>query len=168
MKSLTKEMLAGAMAGIAGGMALVGSRQMMYKLTSKRAKRREREIEPRDPFIVLAQKLQKLTGISMTKRQEKLFEQIVLTKLSAMAGSTYLLIARKWPLGWLNGGVVFGTLFWAIEDEGIGPALGLVGDNTKYPAEAHLRGLVSHIIFGVVTAALLNRLNSIKMQEEII
>ncbi len=36
-----------------------------------------------------------------------------------------------------------------------GMALGLAGDNTEYPLEAHLRGLAAHVVFGVVTAGLL-------------
>ena len=33
--------------------------------------------------------------------------------------------------------------------------MGLAGDTTKYPLEAHLRGLAAHVVFGVVTAGLL-------------
>lgn len=43
--------------------------------------------------------------------------------------------------------------FLTDQDEGMRPALGLVGDNTTYPLEAHVRGLVAHIAFGLVTAA---------------
>jgi hypothetical protein len=55
-------------------------------------------------------------------------------------------------LGWLLGGAIFGTVFYLIEDEGMGPALGLAGDNTKYPAEAHVRGFAAHLAFGLVAA----------------
>lgn len=51
------------------------------------------------------------------------------------------------------GGVPFGTLFFAVMDEGANTAPGLVGDNRKYPAEAHLRGWASHVAFGVAAAA---------------
>lgn len=53
-----------------------------------------------------------------------------------------------------NQGVAFGALFSLIEDEGMGTAMGLFGDYTKYPLEAHARGLVAHVAFGVVTAAI--------------
>jgi hypothetical protein len=60
--------------------------------------------------------------------------------------------ARRWPFGWLTGGLLFGTLFWLVEDEGMGPLMGLSGDNSKYPMEAHLRGLTAHAAFGVTAA----------------
>ena len=63
--------------------------------------------------------------------------------------------ARSWKLGRLAGGVAFGALFWAVEDEGIGPMAGLAGHNAKHPLEARLRDLLAHAAFGVVTAGLL-------------
>lgn len=89
------------------------------------------------------------------KAREKIFEQCVAAALSATAGVSYTLLANKWKLNWLAGGIVFGGLFWAAEDEGLSPVLGLVGNNRKYPLEAHLRGLAAHIVFGIVTAGLL-------------
>jgi len=143
----------GALAGIIGGFALAGAAQTIYSLTSPKKIAEETAIEPRDPFIVLAEKLEKLTGRNLNDSQKKIFEQCAATALSATAGVSYALLASKWKLNWLAGGLVFGGLFWAIEDEGLSPVLGLVGDNTKYPLEAHVRGLAAHVIFGIVTAA---------------
>jgi hypothetical protein len=53
--------------------------------------------------------------------------------------------------GW-RAGAVFGALFYLIEDEGMGPAMGLFGDNTKYPLEARARGLAAHMAFGLAAA----------------
>lgn len=144
---------AGALAGIIGGFALAGAAQTMYSLTSPKKIAEETAIEPRDPFIVLAEKLEKLTGRNLDDSQKKIFEQCVATAISATAGVSYALLERKWKLNWLLGGVVFGALFWAVEDEGISPLLGLAGENTKYPLEAHIRGLAAHVMFGIVTAA---------------
>lgn len=153
--SVSKDLLVGAAAGTLGGAALLGLSVTLYDLAKPQDVAVEQAIEPRDPFIVLAQKLQAATGKEMTPHQEKVFEQAVANGLGAVMGAAYALTARNWKLGWLAGGVVFGTLFWAIEDEGLGPAMGLAGDNTQYPLEAHLRGLLSHVAFGVVTAGLL-------------
>ncbi len=143
----------GALAGVIGGFALAGAAQTIYSLTSPKKIAQETAIEPRDPFIVLAEKFEKLTGRHLDESQKKIFEQCAATALSATAGVSYALLASKWKLNWLAGGLVFGGLFWAIEDEGLSPVLGLVGDNTKYPLEAHVRGLAAHVIFGIVTAA---------------
>jgi uncharacterized membrane protein YagU involved in acid resistance len=143
----------GALAGIIGGFALAGAAQSIYSLTSAAKIAEETAIEPRDPFIVLAEKLEKLTGRHLDESQKKIFEQCAATALGATAGVSYAWLASKWNLNWLLGGLVFGGIFWAVEDEGISPLLGLVGNNTKYPLEAHVRGLAAHIVFGIVTAA---------------
>lgn len=150
---LFRRLRIGAFAGQFGRFAMTGTAQLMYNLTSTQKKLEEKSIEPRDPFIVLADKLQDATGIKMSRTQKKLFEKAVLSIIGTGSGIAYAAIARKWNLNWVAGGALFGTLFWLIEDEGMGTALGLVGDNTKYPLEAHARGLVAHIAFGVVTAA---------------
>jgi len=155
MTNLSRDIFAGAAAGTVGGAALLGLSMTLYDLARPQDINREQAIEPRDPFIVLAQKLQKATGKEMTTHEEKVFEQGVANGLSAVMGAAYALTARRWKLGWLTGGVVFGALFWLVEDEGLGPMLGLAGDNAKYPLEAHLRGLAAHVAFGVVTAGLL-------------
>ena len=154
MSSLMKDLLVGAASGVLGGAALLGMSATLYALAAPKDIEKEQAIEPRDPFIVLAQNLQKATGKTMTEHGEQVFEQGVANSLGAAMGAAYALTARRWKLGWLAGGTVFGTLFWLIEDEGIGPALGLAGDNTKYPLEAHLRGLLAHVTFGIVTAGL--------------
>ncbi|MEJ7685400.1 MAG: DUF1440 domain-containing protein [Segetibacter sp.] len=147
------DLAVGALAGIIGGFALAGAAQTIYSLTSPKTIAEETAIEPRDPFIVLAEKLEKLTGKNLNDRQKKIFEQGAAAALSVTAGVSYALLASKWNLNWLMGGAVFGGLFWAAGDEGILPVLGLAGDNTKYPLEAHARGLAAHVVFGIVTAA---------------
>lgn len=152
-KKTSPDLAVGALAGIIGGFALAGAAQTIYSLTSPEKIAEETAIEPKDPFIVLAEKLEKLTGRNLDDSQKKIFEQCFATALSATAGISYTLLASKWKLNWLLGGIVFGGLFWAVEDEGISPVLGLVGDNTKYPLEAHIRGLAAHVVFGIATAA---------------
>ncbi|HSH39030.1 MAG TPA: hypothetical protein VK993_09610 [Chthoniobacterales bacterium] len=153
MSSTLQDIGIGLVAGTAGGEALKRTAQLMWDNTDVKNRLREETIEPRDPFIVLAQRVwPALTGDKPTRAQQKLFETGVMTALGAGSGVAYVLLARRWPFGWLLGGTIFGTVFYLIEDEGMGPALGLAGDNRKYPAEAHVRGLVAHLAFGLVAA----------------
>lgn len=157
MASLLKDMAVGSMAGMIGIMAHVGTAQFMWdwtKRTNPETIKREQEIEPKDPFPILADKLGAVIGMTPTEAQERQFEQYVTVGTGATMGALYAITARRWPLGWIAGGVLFGTLFWAIEDETMGPALGLAGDNSQYPMEAHVRGWAAHVAFGIVTAAL--------------
>lgn len=148
-----QDVLIGPAAGLAGGQALARVAQMLYDRTSPENQEREQEIEPRTPFIVLTQKVAARLGLSPSPEAQKSSEKAIMLTLSMVIGTAYVAAARRWPLGWLAGGALFGTLFWLVEDEGMGPALGLVGENRQYPAEAHLRGLAAHIAFGVTAAA---------------
>ena len=153
MSPILKDIGIGLTAGTLGGEALKRTAQFMWDNTDPKNKAREEAIEPRDPFIIMAQKvLPVVTGKKPTHAQEKQFETGVMTALGAGGGIAYVLLARRWPLGWLLGGAIFGTVFYLIEDEGMGPALGLAGDNTKYPVEAHVRGFAAHLAFGLVAA----------------
>lgn len=67
MAGLLTDMAAGAAAGIVGGMALGGTAQVLYDLASPKDVAREKAIEPRNPFIVLAQQLEGAAG--MVKRR---------------------------------------------------------------------------------------------------
>ncbi|MBA2252649.1 MAG: hypothetical protein H0W13_08100 [Nitrospirales bacterium] len=161
MAANAKDIMTGSVAGLAGVMALVGVAQFMWdwaKRTRPEDIKREEEIEPKDPFPMLAQKAGVLIGVTPTEKQETQFAQYVTVGLGVTMGALYAVTARRWPLGWLAGGIVFGTLFWAIEDETMGPVLGLAGDNAQYPAEAHVRGWAAHVAFGVVTAAIVKSL----------
>ncbi len=157
MASILKDMATGTVAGLIGIMAHVGTAQFMWdwtKRTSPEDIKREHAIEPKDPFPLLAEKLGAIIGVTPTEMQERQFEQYVTVGTGATMGALYAVTARRWPLGWVAGGVVFGTLFWAIEDETMGPVMGLAGENTQYPMEAHVRGWAAHVAFGVVTAAI--------------
>lgn len=156
MPDITKDIVRGSIAGLIGIMAHVGTAQFMWdwtKRTSPEKIEREQQIEPKDPFPILADKLGSLIGVAPSETQERQFEQYVTVGTGATMGALYAVTARRWPLGWVAGGVLFGTLFWAIEDEAMGPVMGLAGENTQYPMEAHVRGWAAHVAFGIVTAA---------------
>lgn len=88
-------MAAGAAAGIVGGMALGGTAAVLYDLASLKDVAREQAIEPRNPFIVLAQRLEGAAGIEKDERREKLFELAVITTVCTSSGALYAATARK-------------------------------------------------------------------------
>lgn len=87
----------GLAAGAAGGEALKRTAQLMWENTDPKNKLREEAIEPRDPFIVLAQRVFPLiSGKSPTRAQEKMFETGVMTALGAGGGIAYVMLAWRW------------------------------------------------------------------------
>lgn len=52
-------------------------------------------------------------------------------------------------------GFLYGLGLFLVEDETAGPLLGLASGPLTYPWQAHARGLVSHLVLGMVMDAVL-------------
>ena len=57
-------------------------------------------------------------------------------------------------------GAALGLGLFIVQDEGLNTASGLSADPRKYPWQAHARGLVAHLVLGMVTNAVLNLLKA--------
>lgn len=68
-----------------------------------------------------------------------------------------LLGALRDRLVWLTAGrgFAFGVATWAIEDEWIPSQTGIAGPPTKYPWQAHGRGFIGHVVYGLTVDAVL-------------
>jgi hypothetical protein len=71
--------------------------------------------------------------------------------LAIVPGALYGALRDRLPLIGAGGGVVYGALLWAVNDEWLNTRLGLSAPPDAYPPEAHLRGLVGHLVLGAVT-----------------
>ena len=67
---------------------------------------------------------------------------------SATVGLIYGVLAARYPAIRSGFGVMYGTLVWAIADEGVVPALGLSRSPRELSAGIHLYSLIGHAIFG--------------------
>lgn len=160
MASILKTAAVGTAAGLAATQVMDKVSSYMYQRTDPEKIEQEQASEEREPPKVLIDKLERQLGVKLTKEQEIRFAKLVHYGTGLSAAAAYMLVARRWPLGWFTGGLAFGTLFWAVFDEGVSPAMGLVGDNTKYPIEAHVRGLAAHVAFGIAAAAVVQTLGA--------
>jgi uncharacterized membrane protein YagU involved in acid resistance len=66
----------------------------------------------------------------------------------ASAGLVYGLLAPRVPSMRSAFGTGYGTLVWAIADEGVIPALGLSRNPRQIPADVHLYALAGHWVYG--------------------
>ena len=67
---------------------------------------------------------------------------------SAAAGVSYALIAERVPSIRTCFGALYGTIVWAVADEGITPALGLSRGPRQLPVGLHIYSLVGHWLYG--------------------
>jgi hypothetical protein len=59
----------------------------------------------------------------------------------------------------MGNGLLFGTAFWAVIDEGANTALALTPGPTAFPWQTHARGLAGHLVFGVAADTALRALD---------
>jgi hypothetical protein len=76
---------------------------------------------------------------------------------SAAAGATYAVASSRFPAIRAGFGVGYGTLVWALADEGIVPALGLSRRPNELSTGVHLYALLGHWVYGGALDAFLTR-----------
>ena len=69
------------------------------------------------------------------------------------AGALYGILRHRVPGPGLVKGLAYGLATTVVEDEITGPAMGWASRPTAYPWQAHARGLVEHLVLGVVIDA---------------
>ncbi len=64
----------------------------------------------------------------------------------------------------MSRGLALGLGMFLVEDEVINTLTGAAAPPRRYPWQAHARGLITHLILGVVTEAVLSALDTPKQQ----
>lgn len=75
------------------------------------------------------------------------------------AGAAYAVVARKIKVSPFIKGTFFGVVVWAVSYLGWLPALGIMSPATKHPAQRNALMIAAHIVWGVVLALLVDRLD---------
>jgi hypothetical protein len=124
---------------------------------SEETLRREREAQAGLPpsTVRAAERAAEILGASLPdRRAQVLGGKAVHYGYGALWGAGFALAARalaprlRPPLA---SGLVFGALLWAISDELLVPIFGFSRGPPRYPASSHLKGLASHLVYGVAT-----------------
>ncbi|MEW5927170.1 MAG: DUF1440 domain-containing protein [Gemmatimonadota bacterium] len=153
----------GALAGAVGVWAMDKVTWWMWDREDPRALRREREARPEglDPAHVIANRVAGAMGRELTPEQPHPAGIGVHYGLGIMPGAAYGVLRGRVPAVGAAGGLLYGLALSLVEDEGIAPALGLAGRPTEYPPQAHVRGLVGHLVLGAATHATLDLLDRV-------
>jgi putative membrane protein len=95
-------------------------------------------------------------GHELTKSEKKIAGSAIHYSLGTGVGGLYGAVAELAPEVTIGGGLLFGTAFWLVVDEGAVPLLGLSKGPTEYPLSTHAYALASHFVYGL-TAELVRR-----------
>lgn len=154
--SIAGDLTFGAIAGTIATFALSGISNVLYAGESRGTRFREEWARRgQSANKVAVKKLANAAGVSLTKEQVVAGEGALHFGIGAGAGATYGAIRRHIPAPAITKGLGFGATLWLMADEGLNPALGLTPGPAAFPWQAHARGLVSHLVFGLATEGVL-------------
>ena len=108
-----------------------------------------------DPAHVIADRATKAVGVQLDDPQQNNVGLAIKYAIGVVPAA--LLGALRDRLGWLTAGrgFAFGVTTWAIEDEWATSRMGLAAAPTRYPWQAHGRGFLGHVVYGLTVDAVL-------------
>lgn len=152
--------LKGAAAGAVGVLAMDIATWWMYRGEDARRLEREKQARPlgKDPAHVAARKIASLFGSDAAQDEPNAAGIGMHYALGMVPGAAYAKVRRAQPSVAAGGGAVYGLSLFLLNDEIANRVLGLSGPPRAYPWQAHVRGVVGHVVLGVVTEATLKAL----------
>lgn len=154
----------GAIAGAIGVWALDKVTWAMWDRTSPQ-KLAQEVLEARpggmDPAHVIANRAAEAMGTELSPKQPHPAGIAVHYAIGVFPGAAYGALRHKLPVLTAGGGTLFGLGLFLMQDEGLNSILGTSGRPAEYPAEAHFRGLVGHLVFGAAMHASLKLLDQV-------
>jgi hypothetical protein len=114
-----------------------------------------------DPAHVVANRLAGAVGRPLSPRQPHPAGIAVHYGIGMGPAMAYAALRRDMPEIAAGRGLLYGLGLFLVVDEGAAPLLGIAGPPGAYPWQAHARGLVTHLVLGAVTHAVLDLLDSV-------
>jgi hypothetical protein len=122
------------------------------------ARRQTQAVRPggMDPAHVAADKLAQAMGWELEPRDNNPVGKAIHYSVGVAPAVLYSVLRHRVPAVTAGRGSLFGLGFFLIEDEGLNALTGLSAPQGAYPWQAHARGLVAHVVYGLVLDAALN------------
>lgn len=154
---LMRDVAAGALAGVAATWVMGQVTSYLYEHEDEDARAREDNARGgTTAYGVAAEKAAAAAHVELSDEQKQKLGSGIHWALGAGAGAIYGALKGRVPEVDAGRGLAYGAAFWGIVDEGANTALGLTPGPTHFPWQTHARGLAGHLVFGVVTNALLS------------
>lgn len=152
-RSVAADVVAGAVAGALATWAMGKVTTYLYDNEPRRVREREDKARgDKTAYGTAAQKIAMATGHKLSVKNRARYGAKIHWALGVSAGAAYGLMRNRLP-GGIARGLLFGTAFWLLTDEGIVYLLGLTPGPTRFPWQTHARGLAGHLMFGAVADA---------------
>ena len=152
----------GLVAGAIGAWVMDRVTWMLQDRQNRQAIRREREAWPEglDVSHALGYKLAGAAGLPAAKNQPSTLGITTQYCLSIGPAILYAALRERDLRFAADRGLLYGFLIFILWDELLSAATGTAAPPTKYPWQAHMRGLVGHLALGVATHIALSALET--------
>ncbi len=157
------DMVKGAVAGAIGVWALDQVTWFMWNREDPEVLAQERQARPGglDPAHVTADRVSQALGVQLMPKQPNPPGIAVHYSLGVVPGALYGVLRHTVPGLGLGRGALFGLGLFLLQDELLNSLLGTSGAPTDYPWQAHARGVVGHVVYGIVTDTMCDVLDQI-------
>ncbi|MBA2683596.1 MAG: DUF1440 domain-containing protein [Chthoniobacterales bacterium] len=155
-QSVTADIVEGAIAGAIATWLMGKTTTALYKRQSEAVRRRENRARGgKTAYAVAADRVAKLAGTKLTKKQSEKYGSEIHWALGIGVGAVYGVLRPRSQLPTMASGLLFGAAVWLLTDEIATPALGLTPGPAKFPWQTHARGLAGHLVLGGAMSATL-------------
>ncbi|MEC5180865.1 DUF1440 domain-containing protein [Arthrobacter sp. CG_A4] len=110
---------------------------------------------PETGTVGILTKATQVSGISSPNQRPAPAAVVFHFSLGMLPGALYGLARRRQPWLRTDHGALYGLALFVVMDEVAAPVSGIASAPGRYPCQAHVRGLVAHMVLGVVTETLL-------------
>lgn len=156
--SLAVTALLGAAAGAVGTFALDRADWWMWDHEDPAARRRTTAVRPNGepPADALVTKVERLAGAETDAKTHRALGQVTHYAIGIGPAVAYALFRDRLPARGVPRGLMYGGALFLLQDEALNSVTGLGAKPTAYPWQAHARGLVAHLVYGVAAELALN------------
>jgi hypothetical protein len=156
------DVVKGAIAGFAATMVMGRITHYWFQHEAPETRQEYQEVTGgKYPPQRTAEFIEKTLDLDLSKKQHKMLAKGSHQMVGIGAGVAYALARRKIDWADKGHGLLFGTLFSLIFDEGLTPLVGFAEPPQEYPWQAHARGFVAHLAFGLAADTVLDVLDAV-------
>jgi hypothetical protein len=156
--STINKVVLGAVAGGVATWVMDRVDWVMFENEDQQARRRTEQVRPggMDPAHATVNTIAEAMGTELTPKQPNPAGIAMHYGLGIAPGALYGALRENFPVIAAGRGSLFGLAVFLLNDELLNTVSGSGADPRDYPWQAHGRGLVSHLVYGMATDAVLN------------
>lgn len=153
----------GALAGVAAVWVQDRIDWFMYNHEDPQARHRTQQVRPYGaaPAQVVANRAAHAMGMELEDPQDSAAGKAIHYSIGATSGVLYGILHGRAPMISKGRGTLFALGLFLLQDEGMNRMLGLSARPSAYPWQAHARGLITHLVYGLALDASLRGLKGV-------